>query len=62
MIDLRSAIQVILQESGYRTSLVSVDGLVSVCFEDEALLGFACIFDEVRTLLARWEIVEAALL
>ena len=62
MIDLRSAIQVILQESGYRTSLVSVDGVVSVCFEDEALLGFACIFDEVRTLLARWEIVEAALL
>lgn len=62
MTDLRSAIQVILQESGYRTSLVPVDGLVCVCFEDDALLGFACVFDEVSMLLARWQIVETALL
>jgi hypothetical protein len=62
MTDLRSAIQVILQESGYRTSLVSVDNLVSVCFEDDAVLGFACMFDDVATLLARWQIVETALL
>jgi hypothetical protein len=62
MTDVRSAIQVILQESGYRTSLVSVDGLVCVCFEDDAVLGFACIFDDVKTLLARWQIVETALL
>jgi hypothetical protein len=62
MTDLRSAIQVILQESGYRTSLVSVDSLVSVCFEDDAVLGFACIFDDVATLLARWQILETALL
>jgi hypothetical protein len=62
MIDLRSAIQVILQESGYRTSLVSVDSLVSVCFEDDAVLGFACVFDDVATLLARWQILETALL
>jgi len=55
MIDLRSAVQVILQESGYRTSLVPVEGLVTV-------LGFACVFDEVRTLLARWQILETALL
>jgi hypothetical protein len=62
MTDMRSAVQVILQESGYRTSLVSVDGVVSVCFEDDAVLGFVCVFDEVRTLLGRWQIVETALL
>jgi hypothetical protein len=62
MTDVRSAVQVILQESGYRTSLVSVDGVVSVCFEDDAVLGFVCVFDEVRTLLGRWQIVETALL
>ena len=62
MIDLRSAVQVILQESGYRTSLVPVDGLVTVCFEDDAVLGFACVFDEVKTLLERWQTLETAML
>jgi hypothetical protein len=62
MTDLKSTLQVVLQESGFRTSLVPVDGLVSVCFEDEDILGFACIFEDVRTLLARWEGIETTLL
>jgi hypothetical protein len=62
MIDLQSTLQVVLQESGYRTWLIPVDGLVAVCFEDEGIMGFACVFEDAATLLARWQIIETALL
>lgn len=51
-----------MQERGYRTSSVSVEDFLAVCFEDDALLGFVCVFDDVGALLARWHTVETALL
>jgi hypothetical protein len=62
MTDLTSALEVVLQDSGYRTAPVSVEGVPSVLFEDEALLGFVAVFEDVRTLLGRWQAVETALL
>ena len=48
MTDLTSTLEVVLQESGYRTSPVSVDGVPAACFEDDAVLGFVCTFDKVN--------------
>src|SRR5271170_5515183 len=62
MTDLNSTLQVVLQESGYRTSLVTLDGVVAVCFEDEAAMGFACVLENVTTLLEKWQTIEIGLL
>jgi hypothetical protein len=62
MTDLNSTLQVVLQESGYRTSLVTLDGVVAVCFEDEAAMGFACVLENVTTLLEKWQTIETGLL
>src|ERR1700751_4986351 len=62
MTDLQSTLQVILQESGYRTSLIRADDLVAVCFEDDAVMGFAVIFETVTELLGKWQIVQTTLL
>jgi len=62
MSDLTSALQVILQESGYRTAPVSIGDTLAVLFEDIALLGFVVMFEDVRTLLGCWQAVETLLL
>jgi hypothetical protein len=58
MTDFTSPLQVVLQEAGYQTWVVSVSGIETVCFEDDAVMGFACIFGDAATLLAHWREVE----
>lgn len=58
MTDLTSPLQVVLQEAGYQTWVVSIRGVETVCFEDDAVMGFACIFQDAPTLLAHWREVE----
>ena len=60
--DLPSSVQVILQEAGYRTWLTSVDHLTTICFEDEAIMGFVSTFKEPKELLEQWHRIETALL
>ena len=60
--DLKSQLQIILQEANYQTWLASVDELDAIGFEDEAVMGFACIFDTAEALLQRWRAVETILL
>jgi hypothetical protein len=62
MTDITSSVQIILQEAGYATWLVPVEQLTAVCFEDAAVMGFACVFDEPDSLLQSWRSVELALL
>jgi len=62
MTNLNSTVQVVLQEAGYRTWLVTLDSLVPICFEDEAVMGFVCIFDDMASLINRWRAVETELL
>ena len=54
MTDLKSSLQVVLQDAGYQTWLVSVNGLEAIGFEDDAAMGFACVFEDAPSLLARW--------
>ncbi len=61
MTNLNSTVQVVLQEAGYRTWLVTLDSLVPICFEDEAVMGFVCIFDDMASLINRWRAVETEL-
>jgi hypothetical protein len=61
MTEIKETLRSILQEAGCRTWLVP-GRTDSVGFEDEALMGFACVFDDVKSLLARWRTVETALL
>lgn len=62
MTDLLSSLQIVLQEAGYETWLTPVDRFTAVCFEDEAVIGLATVFDDVASLLDRWRGIEAALL
>jgi hypothetical protein len=55
-------LQGVLQEGGYRTWLAPIDNRTSVCFEDEAVMGFAVLFDEPTGLLSGWRGAEAAFL
>jgi hypothetical protein len=60
--DLRSQLQIVLQKAGYQTWLVSLDGLDAIGFEDDTVMGFACIFNSAKELLERWRDVEMRLL
>ena len=54
MSDTLSLLQGVLQEGGYRTWLTPIDKRTAVCFEDDAVMGFAMLFDEPAALLAGW--------
>jgi len=62
MTDLKSQLQVVLQEAGYDTWLTSTERLDTVGFEDDSVMGFACIFDSAASMLQRWREVEMMLL
>jgi hypothetical protein len=62
MIDLISTLQVLMQEAGFNTHLISIDRSSVVCFEDDALMGFGCIFDSPYSLLTRWKTMELSIL
>jgi hypothetical protein len=62
MTDLKSPVQIILQDAGYETWLSSVDGLPAVGFEDDAVMGFVCIFEDTTSMLGRWRDIETQLL
>jgi hypothetical protein len=62
MMDLKSSLQVILQDAGYQTWLVSLDDLEAVGFEDDAAMGFAYVFEDAATMLMRWRELETRLL
>lgn len=62
MTDLRSPVQMVLQDAGYETWLSSVSGETVIIFEDDAVMGFVCMFDDVASMLGRWRNMETALL
>jgi len=62
MMDLQSPVQVVLQDAGYETWLQSVDGVRTIVFEDDAVMGFVCLFENVPSLLRDWRALETKLL
>jgi len=62
MIDVLSAMQVVLREAGFATRLSSLDRSPIVSFEDDTLIGFGCVFESPDALLARWKTTEKSLL
>jgi hypothetical protein len=62
MIDIFSTLQLVLREAGFSTRLVSIEHSSIVCFEDDTLLGFGCIFENPANLLDRWKETEMSLL
>ena len=62
MTDLKSSLQVVLQDAGYETWLVSLDDLEAIGFEDDAAMGFAYVFEDASTMLTRWRELETKLL
>jgi hypothetical protein len=62
MMDLKSPVQVTLQDAGYETWLLSVDGLPAVGFEDSTVMGFVCFFEDTPSLLRLWRHLETKLL
>jgi hypothetical protein len=62
MTELISPLQAILQDSGYQTWLTVIDGREIVGFEDDAVMGFVCVFETVDTLLKDWRNLESKIL
>jgi hypothetical protein len=62
MTDMIATVQIVLQEAGYGVWLAPVEQLIAVCFEDEAVMGFVCLFEEPKDLLLRWRSIESSLL
>jgi hypothetical protein len=62
MIDLFSTLQVVLRDVGFTTHLASIDRSSIVCFEDDVLTGFGCIFEDPESLLRQWKSMEMSLL
>jgi hypothetical protein len=62
MTDLLSTLQLVLKDGGYQCWFMPVDRRTGVSFEDEALMGFAYIFDDPHSLINRWQVQEAAIL
>jgi hypothetical protein len=62
MTELRSPVQVVLQDAGYQTWLSSVGEETVIVFEDDAVMGFVCVFDDVTSVLRRWREMETSLL
>jgi hypothetical protein len=60
--DLSSNIHIVLQNVGYETWDATVDELPTIVFEDDAVMGFVCVFDSPRALRTLWRPTETALL
>jgi len=58
--NLKSQLQIVLQEAEYETWLTTVNKLSAIGFEDNSVMGFVCIFDRPGTLLEQWRDVETA--
>lgn len=58
MIDLKSQLQIVFQDAGYSTWLGAIDDFEIVGFEDDAVMGFACIFGGVTDVLDHWTDIE----
>jgi hypothetical protein len=62
MIDVLSTMQGVLREARFTTRLASVERSPIVCFEDDTLMGFGCVFDDPGSLLSRWKATEMSIL
>lgn len=62
MIDIPSSAQLLLREAGFSTRLRNVEGSQTICFEDEALIGFCSVFETVGKLLTGWKSRELSTL
>jgi hypothetical protein len=62
MIDTLSMMQVILRDAGFVTSAATVEQVTGVCFEDDAVVGFGCVFNECSALLNGWKGIETSFL
>ena len=58
MTDLKSLLQIILQNAGYSTWLGALDQLNVVGFEDAAVMGFACIFKDVSSMRKHHKVLK----
>jgi hypothetical protein len=62
MTNLISILQVLLREASFRTHLSAIELSLILSFEDDALMGFGCVFVSPEELLANWKTTEMALL
>lgn len=61
MIDI-GTVQGVLIEAGFSAALAEVGGSLVVSFEDEAVMGFVCLFSSPKELLGGWEHLQRSLL
>jgi len=62
MTDLKPTLQALLENAGYQTWLVALDQTEVVAFEEDAAMGFACVFGRADILLKEWQSLEAKFL
>ena len=52
--DIATQLEILLREAAYETCVWSEGAVSAVCFEDEAIMGFAHVFSSADELLRRW--------
>lgn len=62
MIDIQSAMQVLLKEARYETQPSEINGQWNIQFEDDSLVGFCCEFPDPESMLETWREREEAIL
>ncbi|HEX4409967.1 MAG TPA: hypothetical protein VH206_14440 [Xanthobacteraceae bacterium] len=62
MTNIDATVQIVLENVGYTTWLLPLDRLTGLCFEDDTIMGFVCVFTEPGDLLSHWKSIEASLL
>lgn len=55
MIDITSSTQLLLRDAGFATRLSNVEGNQTICFEDDALMGFCSVFATADELVSKWK-------
>ena len=62
MIDIQSAMQVLLKEARFDTRPTELNGQWIIQFEDDSLVGFCCEFPDPASMLENWHEREEAIL
>lgn len=62
MIDLLSATQTLLRDSGYDTRLRAYGPAAVLSFEDESVMGFCYVFEDTDAMLKSWKTTETEFL
>jgi hypothetical protein len=62
MTNILTSLQSLLLDAGFETRLAAMDRIPVLTFEDDVLMGFACVFEQASAMTMDWKATELQLL